>query len=230
MKRYSIVISAAVRIALGLAAIGAATAFAQYVLTEKKPVPQETQPAQPDASAVSPEEKSRPAKEKTAPPSETKSAAAPATPEPSVLAQLAWLEGCWKGSVNRREYREHWLPLRGNLMVGVSHTVTADKTQDFEFLRLEPRADGIYYIISPPGQSEAAFRLAGRTTDRTGEREDEVFVFVNPTLEFPQKISYRRATEGWLYASLDGKVKGVERQVIYPMRRINCESGEMLLR
>ena len=62
------------------------------------------------------------------------------------------------------------------------------------------------------------------------KREDEVFVFVNPTLEFPQKISYRRATEGWLYASLDGKVKGVERQVIYPMRRINCESGEMLLR
>jgi hypothetical protein len=25
----------------------------------------------------------------------------------------AWLEGCWRGAVNQREFREHWLPLRG---------------------------------------------------------------------------------------------------------------------
>ena len=122
------------------------------------------------------------------------------------------------------------MPLRGNLLIGVSHTVAAGKTQDFEYLRLEPRPDGVYYVVSPPGQKEAAFRLIGMTTDREGDRNDEVFVFANPTLEFPQKITYRRGTDGWLYASLDGKVKGTDREVVYPMRRTDCASGEIIPR
>ncbi len=53
------------------------------------------------------------------------------------------------------------------------------------------------------------------------------FVFVNPALDFPQKITYRRATQGWLYATVDGKVGGADKEVTYPMRRIDCESGEV---
>ena len=44
----------------------------------------------------------------------------------------------------------------------------------------------------------------------------------------PQRIVYRRGSEGWLYATIDGKVKGEDRQVIYPMRRIDCETGEFI--
>ena len=70
------------------------------------------------------------------------------------LAALAWLEGCWRGTVNQREYREHWLPLRGGLLVGVSQTVAQGKTQGYEYLRVESRADGVYYVASPSGKSE----------------------------------------------------------------------------
>ncbi len=103
------------------------------------------------------------------PPTPEAKAAAPQASEPSPLAPLAWLEGCWRGSANRREFREHWMPLRGNLMVGVSQTVMKDKTLDFEYLRVEPRADGVYYVILPPGRNETAYKLtesAGRWRGR----------------------------------------------------------------
>jgi len=154
-----------------------------------------------------------------------------ATPASGPLAPLAWLEGCWSGTVNQREFREQWMPLRGNLLVGVSQTVMQNITQGYEYLRLEPRADGVYYVTAPEGRNEAAYRLTEQTVDKTNDRNDEIFVFANPALEFPQKITYRRASSGgWLYATVDGKVGGADRQVIYPMRRIDCESGESINR
>jgi hypothetical protein len=151
-------------------------------------------------------------------------------PDAGPLAPLAWLEGCWGGSVSQRDYREQWMPLRGNLLIGTSQTVSDGKTREFEYLRIEARGDAVYYVAAPSGKKEEAFRLAEQTVDRKDGRNDEIFVFVNPDLEFPQKITYRRASEGWLYAVVEGKVSGADRQVTYPMRRIDCESGEFIRR
>src|SRR5260370_16148842 len=77
-------------------------------------------------------------------------AAAPASP---ALDQLAWLRGCWAGNVNRRDFIEQWLPPRADMMVGVSHTMVQNKknpsdvrTEDYTYLRLEARTDGVYYV------------------------------------------------------------------------------------
>ena len=140
------------------------------------------------------------------------------------LAPLAWLAGCWRGQVNQREFREHWMPLRGDLMLGTGHTVVGGRTQDYEYLRLEPRADGIYYVAAPSRQKEAAFRLAEPTKDGS----DEIFTFANPAHDFPQAIVYRRGSGGWLYVHVEGKVGGEERKVIYPFRRVGCENGEFI--
>jgi hypothetical protein len=80
------------------------------------------------------------------------------------------------------------------------------------------------------GKNETAFKFAGQTVVAIGDRNDDAFPFANPTLEFPQKLTYRRATEGWLYVSLNGTVKAAEKEVTYPMRRVDCESGEKLER
>jgi hypothetical protein len=140
------------------------------------------------------------------------------------LAPLAWMHGCWEGKVNQRDFREEWLPLAGDMMIGVSQTTLRGKTVDFEYLRLEPRPEGVFYIAAPSGKNEAGFRLAGQTTAVGG---DEVFTFVNatPGVEYPQRIIYRHASEGWLYASVEGKIKGVDKQVIFPMRRVDCQTG-----
>jgi hypothetical protein len=152
-------------------------------------------------------------------------APAPAVAAPPGLAQLAWLEGCWRGVANDREFLEHWLPLRGDLLVGVSHTVMEGKTVGFEYLRLEGRGADVFYINSTPGQKELPFRLAEVASMENGAVE---FRFANPAVPFPQKLTYRRAAEGWLYASVEGKVNGVERKLIYPMRHVDCESGDLI--
>ena len=153
-------------------------------------------------------------------PSETAKAVAP----PLELASLSWLDGCWRGEVAQYEFREHWLPLRGGLMVGAGHVVFQGKTQDYGYLRLETRPDGVYYVSISSAKKEAAFRLASATIDD----KDTIFTFARSGDEFPQRIVYRRGAEGWLYGSVEGKVKGEEKQVIYPMRRVDCQSGELI--
>ena len=114
------------------------------------------------------------------------------------------------------------------MLIGVSQTVMQGKTQGYEYLRLESRADGIYYVAAPSGKAETAFRLQEQTVDTGGGRNDTIFTFVNPRPEFPQRIVYRRASEGWLYATVEGKLGGADRQVTYPLRRVDCESGEFI--
>jgi hypothetical protein len=140
------------------------------------------------------------------------------------IEALAWIKGCWRGSVNQREFREHWLPLRGGMLIGAGQTVVAGQTQDFEYLRIESRPDGVYYVAAPSGRNEAAFRL----TETTGDDRSAEFTFTRAGNDFPERIVYRRGAEGWLYASAEGRVGGEARKVIYPMRRIGCESGEVL--
>jgi hypothetical protein len=150
----------------------------------------------------------------------------PADKPTGPLAPLAWMRGCWEGKVNQRDFREEWLPTAGDMMIGVSQTTLRDKTVDFEYLRLESRPDGVFYIAAPSGKNEAAFRLAGQTTSGG----DEVFTFVTatPGAEYPQRIIYRHASEGWLYATVEGKIKGVDKQVIFPMRRVDCQTGAVV--
>jgi hypothetical protein len=182
------------------------------LLNAQTPAP--TEPAK----AVAPP--TEPAKAPGTPPAETARAVAP----PLELASLAWLDGCWRGEVAKYEFREHWLPLRGGLMVGAGHVVFQGKTEDYGYLRLETRPDGVYYVSISSAKKEAAFRLASATVDD----KDTIFTFTGPGDEFPQRVVYRRGIEGWLYASVEGKVKGEEKKVIYPMRRVDCQSGDLI--
>ena len=161
-----------------------------------------------------------------APPAPAPAATPPEAAQADVnsVASLAWLDGCWAGTVNQRDFREQWSPPRGGIMLGFGSTVYQGKPQSYEYLRIEPRADGVYYVALPSGQSETAFKLVSITA----HDKDTVFTFANPANDFPQRILYRRGSEGWLYATIEGKLKGEDRQVIYPMRRIGCESGEFI--
>lgn len=153
-------------------------------------------------------------------------APAGAAAKPPSLEAFAWLAGCWEGKVNQRDFREEWLPLRGEIMVGASQTAMLGKTVSYEFLRLEPRADAIYYVPMPSGRADEAFKMVSRTTDD----EDEIFTFENTGNKFPQRIIYRHAGNGWLYAHVGGQVNGEAKEVIYPMRHVDCQTGTPIRR
>jgi hypothetical protein len=157
-------------------------------------------------------------------------AGTPAAPAPaaddSPIAPLAWLEGCWQGTVNQRDVREHWLPLRGGVLIGAGQTVLRGKMQDYEFLRIEPRSDGVFFSQFSGDRKETSFRLDKQSEDD----KDTIFTFANTAGGFPARLVYRRGTEGWLYETIEGKMNGTERQVIYPLRRVDCETGELILK
>lgn len=114
--------------------------------------------------------------------------------------------------------------MRGDMMIGVSQTVSQGKTLDYEYLRLELRPEGVFYVAVPSGTKETSFRFSAKAIDGGSE----IFTFDNPAEEFPQKIIYRRGTEGWMYAQVEGKLNGQPRSVIYPMRRVDCASGALI--
>lgn len=132
-------------------------------------------------------------------------------------------------------------------MVGFSHTVigprmqgtlkeqmdavgkpasdhSQDKTQDYEYLRLEQRPDGVYYVAVPSGKREVSFRLS----DVKDESSGTAFTFTNLVDEFPQRIIYRRGREGWLYAQVTGKEGVTGSDIVYPMQHIDCATDALL--
>jgi len=81
-------------------------------------------------------------------------------------------------------------------MLGMSRTVAADKTVEFEYLRIEQRADGIYYVAHPKA------RCPGTDFKLTRASATEA-VFENAQHDFPKRIIYRKSGAAALTATID---------------------------
>jgi uncharacterized protein DUF6265 len=203
-----------------LAYVAAAlTPFAAVGQTTEPPA---TQPATPPATQPVAPPATQPATQTATPPA-TQSVApvtAPSAPTPS-LEVLAWLRGCWEGKVARREFNEQWQSARGGMMLGSSQMVVGQRTQDYTYMRLETRSDGLYYVAVPSGKKELAFKLTGIEDDKGVK----VFTFTSSADEFPQRIVYRRNEQGSMFAQVAGKIGGQDKEVTYPMHRVDCVTG-----
>jgi len=112
------------------------------------------------------------------------------------LADLSWMSGDWQTAPGgRRQIEEHWTTAAGGSMIGVSRTIAGDKTVEFEYLRIEQRADGIFYVAHPKA------RCPGTDFKLTSASATEA-IFENPQHDFPKRIIYRKTDDG-LTASID---------------------------
>jgi hypothetical protein len=120
------------------------------------------------------------------------------------LERLDWLAGSWKLEAKGKLIEEHWTAAAGGMMIGMSRTVVNGKTVSFEFLRIEQRADGVVYIAQPEGKPGTEFWLAEATAAE--------WVFANPQHDFPNKIRYRRNSDGSLTARIEDETgkKGMD--------------------
>jgi hypothetical protein len=119
---------------------------------------------------------------------------------PEELEETAFLAGSWEGETGQARIEEHWIPSRGGMMLGVSRTVVSGKTVSFEFLRIEKRDEGIFYVAQPGGRPPTEFRLTGHT--------DASATFENPAHDHPKLIRYRLEADGSLVASIEGEENG----------------------
>lgn len=116
----------------------------------------------------------------------------------TTLADLAWLTGDWQTPPGgRSQIEEHWTKAAGGSMIGMGRTVAGEKTWEFEYLRIEQRADGIYYVAHPKGQCPGTdFKLTHVTATEA--------IFENPQHDFPKRILYHKTGDDTLGASIDG--------------------------
>ena len=116
--------------------------------------------------------------------------------ENPTLADISWISGDWQTAPGgRKQIEEHWTAVAGGSMMGMSRAVAGDKTVEFEYLRIEQRTDGIYYVAHPGA------RCPGTDFKLTSASATEA-VFENPQHDFPKRIIYRKTDDG-LTASID---------------------------
>ena len=119
-------------------------------------------------------------------------------PQTPGLADLSWIAGDWQTAPGgRAQSEEHWTSAAGGSMMGMSRTVANEKTVEFEYLRIEQRADGVYYVAHPKA------RCPGTDFKLTKSSATEA-VFENPQHDFPKRIIYRKTADDSLSASIDG--------------------------
>jgi hypothetical protein len=111
------------------------------------------------------------------------------------LEGLRFMEGDWRGESGKARIEEHWIEAAGGIMLGVSRTIVSGKTVAFEFLRIEAREDGVFYVAQPNGRPGTDFKL---TKVSAGEA-----VFENPQHDHPKIIRYRMG-DGTLVAEVEG--------------------------
>lgn len=135
----------------------------------------------------------------------------------SDISQLAWLGGCWKSETAEPGSGEHWLPLAGGTLLGVSRTVKRGKTVEYEFMQIRAMENGqLAFIAQPSGQRTTVFPLL-----RLGENEA---VFENPQHDFPQRVIYKLEGGARLRARIEGMRGGSLRVIEFPMNRVSCDS------
>lgn len=144
----------------------------------------------------------------------TRSASSQTTAEAKrTISDLGWISGDWQtASGGSRQIEEHWTLPGGGTMLGMARTIVGDKTTEFEFLKIEQRENGIFYVASPQGRPGTDFKL----TRLSGTEA----VFENPQHDFPKRIIYSKKADGSLVATIDAGEKTKSLSFIYlPFRK-----------
>lgn len=138
------------------------------------------------------------------------------------LQRLSWLQGKWTGvetgapNNSRSRFEESWTDAAGGIMIGmgkeIEKEIEKDKLSFFEYLRIESRKEGLFYVAQPFGKQPVSFKLL-----RMQETEA---VFENKEHDFPQRITYFKRADGVLEIELLGVGDGArEKRVSYTLKR-----------
>jgi uncharacterized protein DUF6265 len=128
------------------------------------------------------------------------------------LLDLGWLAGNWQIATPTRCVEEQWTTPSGNMLVGMSRTLSGGRTTSFEFMRIEARADGVYYVAQPAGRPPVDFKLASESASE--------LIFVNPGhADRLKRVIYRREADDRMTARIEGENGGTPFAEDYPYRR-----------
>jgi hypothetical protein len=129
--------------------------------------------------------------------------------------RLAWLAGCWEGTLQSgAAYEEMWLAPRAGTLLGLARMTGGGRTLSFEFVRITDDEGTLVYSAQPSGRPPTDFRAIELESDRV--------TFENAGHDFPQRILYRLAAPDELHARIEGEREGQTRAFDFPLWRVAC--------
>lgn len=131
------------------------------------------------------------------------------------LDAFSWLAGTWTNDDGGRRIEEIWTAPAADLMLGMSRTLSDNRTASFEFMRISARADGVFYIAQPRGKPPVEFPLQSWNGTQA--------VFINAgNGDHLKRIIYRRNGDGSFTARIEGANQGAEFAEEYPYHRVRA--------
>ena len=131
-----------------------------------------------------------------------------------IIIILAKLLGVWEGIQGSGIYHEEWRKLNDNSLEGRAYLLKKGEIVNPENLRIVIE-DGEVYYVADVSHNEAPVRF------RMTSSSDTILVFENPSHDFPQKITYDLAEEGWLKAIIEAEREGNDRRVEFRLKKID---------
>lgn len=118
------------------------------------------------------------------------------------LDSLRWLLGDWNADGSKTSFHESWRELDGQTFSGAGVERAADgAVRGAEDLRLLAMGGGVFYVSKVShNELPVAFRLTSCA--------DGVFIFENPSHDFPRRLEYRRGDDALTVRVSDGAEKG----------------------
>ena len=124
--------------------------------------------------------------------------ARPKTKPAYKLEKLDWLAGCWQAETGEGgRVEENWTSPSDNLMLATTRYLTKGVATGWEFTRIAADDSGIVFAAASNGKAEHIYRMVRQAS--------EFILFERATTEFPQRIIYRRATDGALIPRNEGE-------------------------
>lgn len=132
------------------------------------------------------------------------------------LADLTWLTGSWTSTTDNVRSEEHWTQAAAGTMFGINRTMRDGKTVFFEYLRIEVRDTGVFYLASPAGRNPP-------TEFRMVSCENHKAAFENPEHDFPTRITYWLDGDT-LHATAEGTIRGTMRSEVFQWQRATIDA------
>lgn len=142
-------------------------------------------------------------------------------PLPKVdISKLKFMTGCWQAKTDKDSWAEEfWTTPSENLFLSVTRYFTKDRAVGYDFNRIEVVDSGVVLGITAKGKAEEVYLMKTLV--------DEYVVFENfAKKDFPQRISYRLASDGALIPRNEGEGPSIEVR----LNRVKCPGADIKLR
>ena len=107
------------------------------------------------------------------------------------------------------------MPQRAGTMLGMGRTTSATKgLAEYELTLIKQDGARLLYEAHPSGQPATTFTATVANGDSV--------IFAAPGHDFPQRVAYRRIGRDSVLAWIDGTMKGAQRRIEFPYRRVAC--------